>query len=294
MSHFTLRVTGPHFGNVFNITYTDVSFPLCDILTTYINETFKASGVVVNFQSSLYTLAQDEFVKIPQASVCIALSQNEMPLILYGMSNTGIIDYLANFTNARAVRLFESNLSVCEDTVVAQPVFMEDRTDWDACIDCSVPLGGAQLCYDCLNNAIEEHLALSQEEIVAAEIVENIVEKVFLLMDLHQIKKLKNKTWGALNTLWIENEYKNKMTISYGKLLSRVSRACLFNGMVFEFINVYYEGSLVDRHIWFPKNEHGTLELREDDEVEVIFYLVRSMVEETVEVDLDELEVEDD
>ena len=64
--------------------------------------------------------------------------------------------------------------------------------------------------------------------------------------------------------------------------------------MVFEFINFYYEGSVVDRHIWFPKNEQGTLELREDDEVEVIFYLVRSMVEETVEVDLDMLEVEDD
>lgn len=293
MYHFTLRVTGPHFGNVFNITYTDVSISLCDILTTYINETFKASGVVVNFQSSLYTLVQDEFVKIPQANVCIALSQTEMPLDLYGMSNTGIIDYLANFTNARVVRLFESNLSVCKDTVVAQPVFMEDRTEWDACIDCSVPLGGAQLCYDCLNNAIEEHLALSQEEIVAAEIVENIIEKVFLLMDVQRIVALKSKTWQALYNLWTENNFKNKMTICFGELVNKTSEAYLFNGMVFEFISLLYEGGQLDRHVLFPGNEQGTLKLREDDEIEVIFYLVRSMVEETVEVDLDELKVDE-
>lgn len=251
---------------------------------------------MVNFQSSLYTLLQNEFVKIPQASVFIALSQNELPLILHGMSNTEILHYLANFTNATNVSFnaMESKLSLHEDTAVVEALFVEVGSEWDSCTDCNAPLSGAQLCSDCLNRAREEHLALTEEENTVLEVLEHIIKKVFLMMDLHQIRKLKSKTWSALNTLWVENEYKNKMTISYGELLSRVSRACLFNGMVFEFINVYYEGSLLDRHIWFPKNEQDTLKLREDDEVEVIFYLVRSMVEETVEVDLDMLEVEDD
>ena len=293
MYHFTLRVTGPHFGNVFNITYTDVSLSLCDILTSYINETFKRTGVLVDFQSSLYKFVNNEFVKVPQASVAIALTSAELPVALYGMSNIEILNYLAIFTNA-TVKLHESNISFCRDTVVAQPVFMQDRLEWDLCIDCDSNLNGAQLCYNCLKNARKEHFVLTLEETIITEALEDILTQVYIMTDLRKITALKTQTWNVLNTLWVESEYKNKMAIRYGDLINKTSEACLFNGMVFEFIGVYYEGSLVDRHIWFPKTEQGTLKLRKDEEVEVVFYLVRSLVEQTVEVDLDMLKVDED
>ena len=241
MNHFTLRVTGPHFGNVFNITYSDVSYSLCDTLTNYINEIF--DNVNVNFKSSLY----QDGVKIPQGCVHIGLKKDEIPQVLRSMDKQEILLFLVNFENAVRISLYNSNYSICKDTVVAEPVFIKDRTNWDNCIDCSESLHGAQLCHHCLKNAKQEHQALSCSENIVANVLQDILRQVCLMtrkniIDLHQksllnlIKTLRGARpkKNERNELWFNNTWES-ICSEFGDFIT------IFNSLQQEWVELKNE-----------------------------------------------------